>query len=66
MKKIFIKDDEGKEIEVDLDKFINHINQFHKTGTSIHDESGHYFTVDDNFNFTVDVNFRKKLLEIKK
>ena len=58
MKKIFIKDDEGKEIEVDLDKFTNHINQFHKIGTSIHDESGHYFTVDDNF--------RKKLLEIKK
>ena len=57
MKKISIKDDEGKEIEVDLDKFINHINQFHKTGTSIHDESGHYFTVDDNF--------RKKLAEKK-
>ena len=58
MKKILIKDDEGKEVEVDLDKFISHINQFHKTGTSIHDENGHYFTVDDNF--------RKKLLEIKK
>ena len=57
MKKISIKDDEGKEIEVDLDKFINHINQFHKTGISIHDESGHYFTVDDNF--------RKKLAEKK-
>ena len=55
MKKILIKDDEGKEIEVDLDKFIDHINQLHKTGTSIHDENGHYFTVDDNF--------RKKLKE---
>ena len=58
MKKISIKDDEGKKIEVDLDKFINHINQFHKTGIRIHDESGLHFTVDDNF--------RKKLLEIKK
>jgi len=58
MKKIFIKDDEGKEIEVNLDEFINHINKFHKTGTSIHDEKGHYFTVDDNF--------RKKLMEMKK
>ena len=58
MKKIFIKDDEGKEIEVNLDEFINHINKFHKTGTSIHDENGHYFTVDDNF--------RKKLMEMKK
>lgn len=58
MKKIFIKDDEGKEIEVNLDEFIDHINQFHKTGTSIHDEKGHYFTVNDNF--------RKKLKEMKK
>ena len=58
MKKIFIKDDEGKEIEVNLDEFINHINKFHKTGTSIHDENGHYFTVNDNF--------RKKLKEMDK
>ena len=48
MKKI-IKDDNGKEIEVDFKKFLEHIDQFHKTGTSIHDEDGHYFTVDDNF-----------------
>ena len=49
MKKVLIKDDKGKEIEVDLVKFINHINKFHKTGTTIHDENGHYFTVNDNF-----------------
>jgi|TARA_B100001146_G_scaffold210273_1_gene207982 hypothetical protein len=53
--KVIIKDDNGREVEVDLNKFIDHINQFHKTGTSIHDENGHYFTVDDNF--------RKKLKE---
>tara|TARA_B100000745_G_C19877649_1_gene292850 strand:+ start:51 stop:230 length:180 start_codon:yes stop_codon:yes gene_type:complete len=59
MKKAFIKDDKGREVEVDLDKFIDHINQYHKTGTSIHDdENGHYFTVDDNF--------RKKLKEMTK
>ena len=59
MKKVFIKDDKGREVEVDLDKFIDHINQYHKTGTSIHDdENGHYFTVDDNF--------RKKLKEMTK
>ena len=56
MKKILIKDDKGKEIEVDLVKFINHINKFHKTGTTIHDENGHYFTVNDNF--------RKRLKEM--
>ncbi len=48
MKKI-IKDDNGKEIEVDLKKFMEHIDHFHKTGTSIHDEDGHYFTVDEDF-----------------
>ena len=55
MSKVIIKDDNGIEVEIELNKFIDHINQFHKTGTSIHDESGHYFTVDDNF--------RKKLKE---
>jgi len=58
MKKVFIKADNGQEIEVDLNKFIDHINQFHKAGTSIHDENGHYFTVDENF--------RKKIKEITK
>ena len=48
MKRI-IKDDNGKEVEVDLKKFMEHIDQFHKTGTSIHDEDGHYFTVNDDF-----------------
>jgi len=52
---VIIKDDNGIEVEIELNKFIDHINQFHKTGTSIHDENGHYFTVDDNF--------RKKLKE---
>ena len=55
MSNVIIKDDNGREVEVDLNKFIDHINQFHKTGTSIHEENGHYFTVDDNF--------RKKLKE---
>ncbi len=55
MSNVIIKDDNGIEVEIDLNKFIDHINQFHKTGTSIHDENGHYFTVDDNF--------RKKLKE---
>jgi len=55
MSNVIIKDDNGIEVEIELNKFIDHINQFHKTGTSIHDENGHYFTVDDNF--------RKKLKE---
>ena len=56
MKKIVVIDNNGDEVKVDLKKFVDHINLYHKTGTSIHDESGHYFTVDDNF--------RRKLKEI--
>ena len=56
MKRI-IKDDNGKDVEVDLKKFMEHIDQFHKIGTSIHDEDGHYFTVNDDF--------RNKLKEMK-
>ena len=58
MKKITIKDNKDKEIEIVLQKFINHINEFHNIGTSIHDENGHYFTIDDNF--------RNKLKQVKK
>jgi hypothetical protein len=58
MKKTVLKDDNGKSVEVDLNVLIEHINHYHKTGTSIHDEKGHYFTVDDNF--------RKKLKKIEK
>lgn len=49
MNKVAIKDDMGKNLVVDLEKFINHINEFHSTGVSIHEEKGHYFTVDDKF-----------------
>ena len=47
--KEFIIDDMGKEVLVDIKKFINHINQFHSSGVSMHEERGHYFTVNDSF-----------------
>ena len=47
---------EGRKLGNEI--FLEHIDQFHKSGTSIHDENGHYFTVDDNF--------RKKLKELNK
>ena len=56
MKKTILKDDNGKSVEVELKVFIDHINDFHKTGTSIHDENGHYFIVNEKF--------RKKLKKI--
>ena len=49
MKIISIHDNNGNEVKVNLRKFINHINEFHKNGISIHEENGPYFTVDDKF-----------------
>jgi len=60
MKKTVLKDDNGKSIEVDLKAFIDHLNEFHKTGTSTHTQSGCSFTVDDEFRKKI-----KKLYEEK-
>jgi len=48
-KTIILKDDNGNKAEVELEKFVDHINRYHKTGTSIHDQKGHYFTVNEEF-----------------
>ena len=56
MKKTILKDDNGKYIEVDLKAFLDHLNEYHKTGTSTHTQNGCSFTVDDKF--------RKKIKKI--
>ena len=56
MKKIVLKDDNGKSLEVALGEFIDHINEYHKTGTSLHTQDGCSFTVNEKF--------RKKLKKI--
>ena len=33
MKKTFLKDDNGKSLEVDLKEFLDHLNEYHKTGS---------------------------------
>jgi len=60
MKKTILKDDDGKSLEVDLKAFFDHLNEYHKTGTSIHTQSGCSFTVDDEFRKKI-----KKILEYK-
>ena len=49
MRKAKIKDDNGKLIEVDIEKFKKHLDEYHSSGSSVHDEDGHYFTVNQNF-----------------
>ena len=60
MKKTILKDDNGKSLEVDLKEFLNHLNEYHKTGTSLHTQGGCAFTV--NYEFR---NKIKKLYEEK-
>ena len=50
MNKIIIKDDNGKDYLIrDIKYFYRHILDYHSTGTSLHEENGHYFTVNDDF-----------------
>ena len=58
MKKTILKDDNGKSIEIDLNIFLDHLNEFHKTGTTIHTQNGCSFIVDDEF--------RKKIIKLYK
>ena len=58
MKKTILKDNNGKSIEIDLKIFLDHLNEFHKTGTTIHTQNECSFTVDDEF--------RKKIIKLYK
>ena len=58
MGKTILKDDNGKSLEVDLKEFLNHLNEYHKTGRTTHTQNGCSFTVDDEFRNNI-----KKLYE---
>ena len=58
MKKTILKDDNGESLEVNLNEFFDHLNEYHKTGTTTHTQSGCSFTVDDEFRIKI-----KKLCE---
>ena len=47
--KFVIKDSKGIEVEIDINEFAHHIEKYHHSNVNIHEERGHYFTVDDNF-----------------
>ena len=47
---IKIKDNDGNYYIIkDLKSFYQHILDYHASGTSLHEENGHYFTVNDDF-----------------
>ena len=49
MRKVKILDDDQSEIEVDIRSFYQHLNKYHSLGESVHEERGHFFTVDEKF-----------------
>ena len=56
MKKTILKDDNGKSLEVNLKEFLDHLNEYHKTGISTHTQN--------DCSFTVDEEFRKKIKKL--
>ena len=45
-----IKDNSNNDYIIeDIIAFYQHILDYHSSGTSLHEENGHYFTVDDFF-----------------
>ena len=47
---IKIKDNNGNDYIIkDLKSFYQHILDYHASGTSLHDDNRHYFTVNDDF-----------------
>ena len=61
LKKMKIKDLNNRDYEIkDLDGFIYHIKTFHGSGTSLHEENGYFFRVDDKFRkFLFELQSRK-------
>ena len=59
-KKFTIKDVYDEEYEIkNLEKFLRHIYKFHAQGSSIHEENGFFFKVDDSFRAKIK-KFKKK------
>ncbi len=49
-KELVIFDLNNKEYKInDIERFVKHIKDFHNSGSSIHEENGFYFLIDDNF-----------------
>ena len=60
MRKVKINDNQGQLVEVDIDKFKKHLDEYHSSGSSVHDENGHYFTIDKNFREKINSLYEQK------
>ena len=56
-----IKDNNGYDYVItDIESFYQHIQDYHPSGTSLHEENGHYFTVDDDFRFKIKTLYKNQ------
>ena len=61
MKVSKIEDNNGKDYIIrDIESFYQHILDYHSSGTSLHEENGHYFTVNDKFRSKIKKLYQKK------
>ena len=60
MRKAKIKDNNGKMIEIDIKKFKKHLDEYHSTGSSLHEENGYYFTIDKDFRDKIERLYEQK------
>ena len=60
MRKVKINDNQGRSVEVDIDEFKKHLDYYHSSGSSVHDENGHYFTIDKNFREKINNLYEQK------
>ena len=59
---IKIKDNNGNDYIIkDLKSFYQHILDYHASGTSLHEENGHYFTVNDDFRSKIENLFQNNI-----
>ena len=61
MKVSKIEDNNGKDYLIrDIESFYQHILDYHSSGSSLHEENGHYFTVNDKFRSKIKKLYQKK------
>ena len=46
---VLIKDADGYDLEVDIIKFVEHLDEFHSSSVSTHKQNGHRFIVNEDF-----------------
>lgn len=62
LEKIYLKDNHDRTYIVqDIKSFYSHIFKYHSSGTSVHEENEHFFTVDEKFREKIKVLYFKNI-----